>query len=141
MKIIKKIVGIVAALAMLAVASPAMADDDIALYNNHKDSGWDTYLTPWQGISQTPNRQKQDASYGYIKPTKLNGYRIRAWMTRMNGESVGSEVKVLSQGQEGFISQYAYERFGRVQVRMKLQNVTATSANVPAAGVWSPDSV
>ncbi|MCI1831899.1 MAG: hypothetical protein LKI88_01490 [Bifidobacterium sp.] len=133
--IARKIMGVIGALAaMLCLSSPAFA-------NNHADSGWSAYLAGWQTVD-TPNRQKQDASSGYIAAHNISGGRqIRAWMLGYHNEDVHSQTVYLRAGQWSYVTNNTYEWFGRKQVHMRIQNIQLSNGATSASGVWSPDSV
>lgn len=128
--------GMAVALALAASLSFAPA----AFANNHADTGWSTYLSSWQ-TSDTPNRQKQDASLGYIKATSVSkGRTIRSWMLNYSNKDVNSATVNLKSGQYQYVYNSAYQRFGRSQVHMRLQHAYSYSGTTQAYGVWSPDS-
>lgn len=131
----KKFVMVLAmVVAMFCMATPAMA-------NNHGDTGWSAYLNGWNTVD-TPNRQKQDASYGYIKAQSVsNNRQIRAWMLGFGNEDVSSATVYMTSGQSRLVSNYTFERFGRKQVHMRIQVNANYSGTTVASGVWSPDSI
>lgn len=125
---------------LLAVLASSLCFATPALANNHADTGWSAYLKNWQTVD-TPNRQKQDASSGYILAQSVsNGRTIRAWMLGYGNEDVQSQTVRLGSGQWSYVTNYAYEWYGRKQVHMRLQN-TANYSDTTASGLWSPDSV
>ena len=111
---------------MCCFAAPAMA-------NNHGDTAWSAYLKNWE-TSDTPNRQKQDASYAYIKADSVTGY---------SNNDVKSSTVNFTTGQSRKISQYAFENNGYkpCQIHLRLQNTAKYNDVTQAWGVWSPDSV
>lgn len=124
---------------LLAVLASSLCFATPALANNHADTGWSMYLSNWN-TADTPNRQKQDASSGYILVQTASGNRqVRAWMLGYGNEPVGSQTVKLGPGQWSYVTNYAYEWYGRKQVHMRIQNTANVSGS--AAGLWSPDSV
>lgn len=120
----------------LGFAAPALA-------NNHRDSEWSFTLTGYD-IGRTGPRQKQDASYTYAKLNKKsNKGKVLVWVERTyQNPDVNSARIYLSVGQEGRISQYAYEKYGKVQVSLCVQDSNPKSnVRTSASGLWSPDSV
>ena len=78
-------------------AAPAMA-------NNHGDTAWSAYLKNWE-TSDTPNRQKQDSSYAYIKADFVTKNRtIRAWALGYSNNDVKSSTVNFTTGQSRKIS-------------------------------------
>lgn len=127
---------IVAIASMFCFAAPAMA-------NNHADTAWSAYLKKWE-TADTPNRQKQDASYAYIKADSVTGNRkIRAWALGFSNNDVNSSTVTFTTGQSRKISQYAFENNGNrpCQIHLRLQNAGKYPSTTQAWGVWSPDSV
>ncbi|NMM95364.1 hypothetical protein G1C98_0100 [Bifidobacterium sp. DSM 109960] len=127
---------IVAIASMFCFAAPAMA-------NNHADTAWSAYLKKWE-TADTPNRQKQDASYAYIKADAITENRtVRVWALSFNNGDVGSDTVKIKAKNSYFISQYAYEWNGYKprQIHLRLQNDLAYGTTTQAWGVWSPDSV
>lgn len=127
----------------LAVIASVFAFATPALANNHGDTIFDVNLTLFNGIEKTPNRQKQDASSSYmLVQQKSGGGPFWLWIERAFGDkNVGSSVATKDLYQPAFISQYAYEWFGRVQVVGCMQNSSTHFSNIHVRGVWSPDSV
>ncbi|OTA26790.1 hypothetical protein B9G54_03115 [Alloscardovia macacae] len=111
--------------------------------NNHKDSGFGVDLWPINSIGYTPNRQKQDKSSSYMLiQHKSGGGPFRVWMERaFQNPNINSAVLIKDVGQEAFISQYAYEMYGKVQIRGCIQNKDIHIPIYHVSGVWSPDSV
>lgn len=73
-----RIAGRVVAVAAAVAASCCFITPAFA--GNVGKTSWSAYLTGWN-TADTPNRQKQDASNGYIKADHVSGDRtIRAWM-------------------------------------------------------------
>ena len=81
---------------MVAVAAAVVASCCFitpAFAGNVGKTSWSAYLTGWN-TADTPNRQKQDASNGYIKADHVSGDRtIRAWMLGYANEDVESVCK------------------------------------------------
>lgn len=128
-------------LVLALTLSTALCFVPSAFANNHADSGWSAYLKGWNTVD-TPNRQKQDASSGYIKVDGSTENRsIRAWMLGFGNENVGSATVYIGPGGGTYVTNYAYEWFGRKQVHMRLQNTGSYTGDTQAWGVWSPDSV
>ena len=124
---------------LLAVLASSLCFATPALANNHADTGWSAYLTGWD-TADTPNRQKQDASSGYIMVQSTSrGRSVRAWMLGYGNENVGSATVTVGPGQSSYVTNYAYEWYGRKQVHMRIQNLANVSGS--ASGLWSPDSV
>lgn len=111
-----------------------------AFAGNVGKTSWSAYLTGWN-TADTPNRQKQDASNGYIKADHVSGDRtIRAWMLGYANEDVESGVVTLTSGQEGWVINQVYKNFGKKQVHMRLQAAHAYSGATETSGKWSPDN-
>lgn len=128
-------------LAIVLALAASLSFAPAAFANNHGDTGWSAYISGWQ-TSDTPNRQKQDASSGYIQASNVSGGRtVRSWMLGYSNESVGSATVNLRSGWAQYVSNYTYEKFGRRQVHMRLQNAFAYDGYTQTYGVWSPDSV
>lgn len=139
----KVVAAVAAAASMFCFESPALAAQ-VSPLNNHADSGWSAYLTSSSSIVSTPYRQKQDASYGYIKLQTINGSRqIDVKMRLRNGGECNSPWYMLNEGNTAFVSNYAYENNGNkpIQVVMRIKAHANYSGTTQASGVWSPDSV
>lgn len=68
------------AIAIVAIIASSFCFASPALAGNSAKTGWSAYLTNWQ-TSDTPNRQKQNSSDGFISASSVSGGRtIRAWM-------------------------------------------------------------
>ena len=136
-RIMRCCVALFAAVAsMCCFAAPAMA-------NNHGDTAWSAYLKNWE-TSDTPNRQKQDSSYAYIKADFVTKNRtIRAWALGYSNNDVKSSTVNFTTGQSRKISQHAFENNGYkpCQIHLRLQNTAKYSDATQAWGVWNPDSV
>ena len=119
----------------LGFATPALA-------NNHRDTEWSFTLTSYD-IGRTGPRQKQDDSYTYAKLNKKSDKgQVQVWVERTYQKpDVKSAHIYLSVGQEGRISQYAYEMYGKVQVSLCVQNANKNATRAVVSGLWSPDSV
>lgn len=133
-RIAGRIVAVVAAVvASCCFITPAFA-------GNVGKTSWSAYLTGWN-TADTPNRQKQNASNGYIKADHVSGGRtIRAWMLGYANEDVESGVVTLTSGQEGWVTNQVYKNFGKKQVHMHLQAAHAYSGATETSGKWSPDN-
>lgn len=131
----KRAVSILAALAaMFCFAAPAYA-------GNSSDSSFNGSVSAWNTFD-TDNRQKQDATSGYIKLNGItSGRGIRAWMLGFANEDVNSQTVYLGQGQWSYVSNYTYEIYGKKQVHMRIQAQQSYSSVTAFGGVWSPDSV
>lgn len=128
-------------LALVVATATAFCFATPAFANNHADSGYSAYLTG-PSTSDTPNRQKQDASYGYIYASSVSsGRTINAWMLGFNNENVDSQTVQLTSGQARYVSNYTYEYYGKKQVHMRLRNAQNYSGTTSVSGLWSPDSV
>lgn len=120
----------------LGFAAPALA-------NNHRDTEWSFTLTSYD-IGRTGPRQKQDDSYTYAKLNKKSDKgQVQVWVERTYQKpDVKSAHIYLSVGQEGRISQYAYEMYGKVQVSLCVRDANPKNGmRYSASGLWSPDSV
>ncbi|MBW3082300.1 hypothetical protein [Bifidobacterium phasiani] len=126
---------------VLAVVAASLCFAAPAIAGNTSQSSWSAYLTSWN-TSDTPNRQKQDTSNGFIRADHVSGGRtIRAWMLGYSNEDVRSGTVTLQSGTSGYVTNQAYQLFdGPKQVHMRLQNTQYYSTGTEAAGVWSPDS-
>lgn len=133
----KKIAAVVLSLiTMFGFTAPALA-------NNHRDTEWSFTLTSYE-IGRTGPRQKQDDSYTYAKlNSKSNNGQVRLWVERTYQKpDVKSARITLNVGQEGRISQYAYEMYGKVQVSLCVRDANPKNGmRYSASGLWSPDSV
>lgn len=120
-------------LSMACLATPAIAV-------NASTTSWSVYVTGWK-TADTPNRQKQDASPGYIKAEHVSGGRaVRAWMLGFSNEDVQSATVTMASGWSAHVDNRTYQLFGKKQVHMRLQNTKSYSTATEAYGVWSPDS-
>mgnify|MGYP007085131445 CR=1 FL=1 len=127
------------AIAIVAIIASSFCFASPALAGNSAKTGWSAYLTNWQ-TSDTPNRQKQNSSDGFISASSVSGGRtIRAWMLGYSNEDVRSGTVTLTSGFSGHVTNQTYQLYGRKQVHMRLQN-TQSVAGTEAAGLWAPDS-
>lgn len=126
---------------VLAVAAASLCFAAPAIAGNTSQSSWSAYLTGWN-TSDTPNRQKQDTSDGFIHADHVSGGRtVRAWMLGFSNEDVKSGTVTLTSGDSGHVTNQAYQLFnGPKQVHMRLQNTQTYSTATETSGVWSPDS-
>ena len=126
--------------AMIAIAAASVSLAAPASAANHAKSPWSAYLIGWS-TGDTPNRQKQDRSAGYISAGSISGGRaIKAWMLGFANEDVESGTVTLSSGQHGYVTNQTFQKYGRKQVHMRVQTTKYYSNQTEASGDWSPDS-
>jgi hypothetical protein len=130
----KRFISFAIGMAMLSGSIPALA-------NNHTDRAWGGTLGPLQKNHYTHAYTKTDASSGYIKLNSIGKGGINAYMQLADGTSVDSPKVNVKQGGHKYVSNYAYEKYGRVDVRMAIESDYFNTVSIEAHGVWSPDSV
>lgn len=110
--------------------------------NNYRDTNWTFTLGRLQTNSYTSSRQKTDATSAYAKLKIIGKGGVNVWLQMSNGKEVGSpKVNLRKKGAYSYITNYAYEKYGKSNVRLAVESNYLNPVQINAAGVWSPDSI
>ncbi|MBM7717631.1 DUF2712 domain-containing protein [Siminovitchia sp. FSL H7-0308] len=135
----KLIVPIVAALCF--TVGVGINTSDVEAAGNYKDKKFSFTLKPIKRNSYSKAREKRDATSAYVKLNSIGKGKMKAWIVKSNGASVRAKKVTVKQGQAKFITNYAYEDYGKVNVKLAGETEKAQIVKVAASGVWSPDSI
>lgn len=133
----KKVLLTLGVTCMLAGTPLAFANNN----NNHKDTKWSCNLPRFQGNYYTGPRQKRDKSSSYLKCRFAGKGGVRGWVQMAWGKECNSPKRVAYPGKSVKLKNYAYEWYGKSNVRLALESSYSNPVKVKAYGVWSPDSI
>ncbi|WP_412989255.1 hypothetical protein ACLJJ6_09740 [Pediococcus siamensis] len=112
-----------------------------ALANNHSDSKWNVTLPSFNRNVYTTSRLKTDKSRSYAKLNQIGVGKANVWALKANGAKISNPKYPLKQGQSVKMYNRAYEEYGRVNIKLAIEERTTKPVRVHAKGVWSPDSI
>ena len=109
--------------------------------SNTKDETFDFLLGRLGGNDYSDAREKQDKTAAYVRLDSIGKGKMNAWILKSNGASVRSPKTTVKQGEEKFLTNYAFEDYGKTDVKLTGETAAVEIVQVSASGVWSPDSV
>lgn len=131
-------------LGAMVVAAGVGFNQTNALAGNYTDTPFYFEFKDWSvnSTAQTENREKQDATSSYMKCNYVGGsYTYQGWVEKFDGMDVsGGNKYTFNDNTTHYMINYAYERFGKVNVHIKAKT-GFNPVRVAAGGVWSPDSI
>ncbi|EGN0243698.1 DUF2712 domain-containing protein [Listeria monocytogenes] len=89
----------------------------------------------------TGSRQKQNTTSSYVKLNSIGKGTMDTWLLKSNGASVRSKYVTVRQGESKKIANYAYEDYGKCNVKLAAETSKTQFVRVTATGLWSPDSI
>ncbi|MBC2256318.1 DUF2712 domain-containing protein [Listeria ivanovii] len=108
---------------------------------NYSDTKFSFTLGRLGGNDYTGARQKQNTTASYVKLNSIGKGTLDMWILKSNGASVRSREVTVSQGKSKKIINYAYEDYGKCNVKLAAETSKIQIVRVSATGVWSPDSI
>ncbi|MBC1472016.1 DUF2712 domain-containing protein [Listeria seeligeri] len=108
---------------------------------NYTDTKFSFTLGKLGGNDYTSARQKQNTTSSYVKLNSIGKGTMDAWILKSNGASVRSKQVTVTQGKSKKIANYAYEDYGKCNVKLAAETSKTQVVRVSAKGLWSPDSI
>ncbi|ECL7818007.1 TPA: DUF2712 domain-containing protein [Listeria innocua] len=108
---------------------------------NYTDTKFSFNLGRFGGNDYSGARQKQNTTSSYVKLNSIGKGTMDAWIIKSNGAGVRSRYVTVKQGDSKKIANYAYEDYGKCNVKLAAETSKTQVVRVTATGLWSPDSI
>ncbi|MBC6148893.1 DUF2712 domain-containing protein [Listeria innocua] len=108
---------------------------------NYTDTKFSFKLGRLGGNDYSGARQKQNTTSSYVKLNSIGKGTMDAWIIKSNGAGVRSKYVTVKQGDSKKIANYAYEDYGKCNVKLAAETSKTQLVRVTATGLWSPDSI